>query len=71
MKFDMYEYIMVPNSVSTAYFIKPPNQPVCLYVYTSIAARQRLGNNVTSVMNILATIEELWLVSFSMRSVPY
>jgi hypothetical protein len=41
-----------------AYFINPSRQSVCLYVYLLIAARQRLGKNVTAAMNTHETIEE-------------
>jgi hypothetical protein len=40
-------YIMAPEPISTAYFSLP------------IAARQRLGKNVTAATNSHATIEEL------------
>jgi hypothetical protein len=36
-------YIMTSEPISMAYFINPSNQSVCLYVYPSIVARQRLG----------------------------
>jgi hypothetical protein len=34
---------MTPNPNSTAYTINPSHQPVCLYVYITIVARQWLG----------------------------
>jgi hypothetical protein len=34
---------MEPEPISTAYFINPSHQPVCLYVYPPIVARQGLG----------------------------
>jgi hypothetical protein len=45
-------YIMAPEPISTAYFINPSHQSVCLYVYPLIVARQRLeqtfrGNEYT------------------------
>jgi hypothetical protein len=40
MKFG--KYIMAPEPISTAYFMNPSNQSVCLYVYPPIVARQRL-----------------------------
>jgi hypothetical protein len=64
MKLDIY--IMAPETISTAYFISSP--PVCIYVYLSIVARQRLGKNVAEATNIHTT-EELLDASFFMRSV--
>jgi hypothetical protein len=61
-------YIMAPEPISTAYFINPSHQSLCMYVY-SIVARQRLGINVTGAKNKHAT-EEL-CDAFSMRSVTY
>jgi hypothetical protein len=64
-------FIMASEPVSTANFLNPSHQSVCLYVYPPLLARQRLGKNVTVTMNTYATIEELLDVSFSMRSVSY
>jgi hypothetical protein len=36
---------MAPEPISTAYFINPSHQSVCLYVYPPIVARQQLGKN--------------------------
>jgi hypothetical protein len=69
MKLGMY--IIVPESISTAYFKYPSHQSVCLYVCPSIVARQRLGKSVTAAMNTHETIAELLDASFSMRSVWY
>jgi hypothetical protein len=44
-------YITAPEPISTAYFINPLHQSVCLYVYPLIVARQRLGKNVTTATN--------------------
>jgi hypothetical protein len=41
MKLGMY--IMAPEPISTAYFINPSHQSVCLYVSPPIVARQRKG----------------------------
>jgi hypothetical protein len=49
MKLGMH--IMAPEPASTAYFINPFLQYVCLYVYPLIVARQRLGKNVAAVTN--------------------
>jgi hypothetical protein len=57
MKLGMY--IMAPESISTAYFINPSHQSVCLYVYLLIVARQRLGKHATMATNTHTTIEEL------------
>jgi hypothetical protein len=69
MKLGMY--IMTSEPISTAYFINPSHQSVCLYVYLPIVARQRLGGNVTTATNTHAKIEELLDASFSMRSGLY
>jgi hypothetical protein len=63
--------IMAPELISTAYFMNPSHQSVCLYVYPSIVARQWLGRNVTTVANTDVPIEELLDASFSMWSVSY
>jgi hypothetical protein len=52
-------YIMAPEPISTAYFINPSHQSVCLYVYSLNVARQWLSKNVTVAMNTHATIKEL------------
>jgi hypothetical protein len=57
MKLDMY--IVAPEPISMVYFINPSHQPVCLYVYPHIIARQRLDKNVTTATNTHATIEKL------------
>jgi hypothetical protein len=44
-------YIMAPEPISTAYFINPSNQCVCLYVYPPVVVRQRFLKNVTEVTN--------------------
>jgi hypothetical protein len=59
-------YIMAPEPILTTY----THQSVCLYVYPPIAARQRLGKNVTAATNAHGTIEKLD-ASFSIRSMPY
>jgi hypothetical protein len=64
-------YIMAPEPLSTTYFINPSHQSVCLYVYSFIFRRQRLGKNVTAATNTYATIEESLNASFSLRSVSY
>jgi hypothetical protein len=79
MKLGMY--IIAPEHISTAYFINPSHQSVCLYVYppivarlqlgknTHIVSRQQLSKNVTAATNIHTKIEKLLNASFSMRSV--
>jgi hypothetical protein len=64
MKLGMH--IMAPGPISTAYFINPSHQSVCLYVYLPIVAGQQFGKNVTAATNTHATIEELLEVLFSM-----
>jgi hypothetical protein len=49
-------YIMAPEPISTTHFINPCHQPVHLYVYTPIVARQRLGKHVTATTNTHSTI---------------
>jgi hypothetical protein len=62
---------MAPEPISEAYFIDPSHQSVCLYVYTSIVARQWLSKNVTVAMNTHATIEGLLDALFSVWSMSY
>jgi hypothetical protein len=62
-------YIIAPEPISTAYFINPSHQSVCLCMYSLIVARQRIGNNVAVATNTHATIEELLGTSFCMRYV--
>jgi hypothetical protein len=62
-------YIMAPEPISTAYFINPSHQSVCLYVYSPVVARQRLDKNVTAATNPHAI--ELFGASFSVGSVSY
>jgi hypothetical protein len=64
-------YIMAPEPISTAYFINPSHQFVCLYVYPPIVTRQWPSKNVIAATNTHETIEELLDASFSMRSVSY
>jgi hypothetical protein len=59
MKLGMY--IIAPEPISTAYFINPSHQSVCLYVYPHIVARQR--------QRIHTRIEESGRVVFSAVSV--
>jgi hypothetical protein len=73
MKFRMY--IMASEPMTTSYFINPSHQSVCLYVYPTIVAgqridknspivaRQRLGKIVTMATNTHATTEELMAAS--------
>jgi hypothetical protein len=63
------------NLVCVSWNLRPPqrrpsHQCLCLYVYSSIVARQRLGKNITAPTNSHATIE-LLDASFSVRFVPY
>jgi hypothetical protein len=44
-------YIMAPELMSTAGFINPSHQSVCLYVYPLIVARQRLSRHVPVTTN--------------------
>jgi hypothetical protein len=49
MKLGMY--IMAHKPISTMYFINPSHQSVCLYVYPTIVARQRLGKHIPAATN--------------------
>jgi hypothetical protein len=76
-------YITAPEPISTPYLKNPSHQSVCLYVYPSIVARQRLcknppvvvrqrlGRNFTTVTNTHAAIEELLEAPFSTWPVSY
>jgi hypothetical protein len=68
MKLGMY--IIAPEPISTAYFINPSHQSVCLYVYPLIVAKQRLGRRILAATNT-HVIEELLDESFPMSSVSY
>jgi hypothetical protein len=56
--------------ISTAYFINPSHQSVCLYVYPLIVAKQRLGIHVHKDMNTHSK-EELLHASFPVWSVSH
>jgi hypothetical protein len=63
---------MAPEPISTVYFINSSYQTLCVSILvSSIAARQRLGKNITAAMNTYPTIEELLDGSFSMLPVSY
>jgi hypothetical protein len=44
-------YITAAKSTSTAYFINPSHQSVCLYVCPPVIARQLLCKSVTPATN--------------------
>jgi hypothetical protein len=52
-------YIMAPELISAAYFINPSHQSVCLYMYPTIAARQRLRINVNAATNTHAKLGKI------------
>jgi hypothetical protein len=60
--------MMAPEPISTAYFINPSHQSLCLYMYV---ARQRLAKNVTAPTNTHTTIYKLLDSLFCVRSVSY
>jgi hypothetical protein len=62
IKFDMY--IMAPEPISTAFFINPSHQSVCLYVYPPFVARQRLGKIFTAATKTHAWLEYFWTRRF-------
>jgi hypothetical protein len=55
---------MTPEPISTAYFINPSHQTVCLHVYPPNVVRQRFGKNVNAATNIHATIKKCWTRRF-------
>jgi hypothetical protein len=63
-------YIMAPEPILMVYFINHFHKSVCLYVYPTIVARQRLCRHVPA-QRLQATVGELLDASFSVRSVPY
>jgi hypothetical protein len=63
-------YIMVPEPISTAYFIIPSHESVYICVSRTVA-KQRLAKNVTAAMSTHKTKEELLEASFYMWSVLY
>jgi hypothetical protein len=69
MKLSMY--IMTLEPISMTFFMHPFRQSVCLYVYSHIVIRQRLGKNFTAATNTRAAIEESLDALFSMWSVSY
>jgi hypothetical protein len=56
-------YIIAPEPISTAHFINPSHQSVCLYMHPPNVVRQR--------QKIHAAIEELLDASFPIWSVLY
>jgi hypothetical protein len=63
-------FIIAPEPISTAYFVNPSHQSVCIYV-PPIVAKQRLGKKRYCGNKYTCKIEELLDMSFSMRSVSY
>jgi hypothetical protein len=59
MKLGMHMHIMEPEPISTAYFINPSHQSLCLYVRPSMVAVPWLSKNVTTASNTHTTTEEL------------
>jgi lysylphosphatidylglycerol synthetase-like protein (DUF2156 family) len=58
---------MSPGPISTAYYVSPSLQSVCLYVYRLVFVRQRLDINVTATTNTHATIENIfgWVICYA------
>jgi hypothetical protein len=44
-------YIMATEPISTAYFISPSHQSVCLYAYSSDFATQRVDKHIPATKN--------------------
>jgi hypothetical protein len=63
--------IMATKPISTACFINPSHQSMCLYAYTSLGARHWFSINVTTAMNTRARTDELLEATLSMLSVSY
>jgi hypothetical protein len=63
-------YIIAPELISTAYFINPSHQSVCLHMYPSFVARQRLGKTFTATVNIRNNKRTVYsVVSYAVRVV--
>jgi hypothetical protein len=60
-------YFMAPEPSSTAYFINPSHQSVCLNVHPLIIIRQGFNKNVT----VAAITQELLAASVSMLSMSH
>jgi hypothetical protein len=54
-----------------AYFRNHSHQSVCLYLYPSEVARQRLNKSVNAAVKRHATVEELLDALLSVRSVSH
>jgi hypothetical protein len=50
-------YIMAPEPISTAYFVNPSHDSMCLYVYSPICGRQRLSKHVPMATSAQTTKE--------------
>jgi hypothetical protein len=48
MKIDLY--MIALQAITTAYFINPSHQSVCLWVQPLIVAKQKLGKHVPAAM---------------------
>jgi hypothetical protein len=67
-------YIMETEPTSTACFINPSHQSLCLYVYPVIIARHLLGKCLSPLLlgkNVPVAMRNYWEASFSMLSVSY
>jgi hypothetical protein len=64
-------HLLMPEPISTAFFINPSHQPGCLYVYPLLL----LGNGSVKTLPqqwiYIKTIDVLFEASFSIRSVLY
>jgi hypothetical protein len=58
---NLYEnwYVYNGNRAHLSSVLHKSFPSVCLYVYSPVVARQRLGKNVTAAVNTHATTEEL------------
>jgi hypothetical protein len=60
-------YIMAPEPILTKYLITGPHQFMCLYMYPSVVATQRLCKSVTAATNIRVVFYAIRFVSKESR----
>jgi hypothetical protein len=62
---------MAPEPISTAYFINPSHQSLCVYMSIPLSLLDNGSVKTLPRQRIQATVQEFLGASFSMRSVPY
>jgi hypothetical protein len=60
----IYMHIMAPEPITKAYFINPSHQSLCLYVYPTFVARQRLGKQFPTATNTFSDRRNVGRVIF-------